>query len=111
MTTDPWRWLTPALGDCSRAEVEQDIISGRAQLWVGLRSAIVTQLIATPEPHIHVWLGGGELRELVALAPGLESWARAFGCVSATIDGRHGWSRALRRSGWSKCGDILRKTL
>lgn len=111
MTSDPWRWLEPALGESARADVEGDIASGRAQLWVGKRSAIVTQLIATPEPHIHVWLGGGELRELMDLAPGLESWARAFGCVAATIDGRHGWARALRRDGWSQDGQILRKTL
>ena len=72
---------------------------------------MLTQLVRAPEPHIHVWLGGGDLADLLALRPGVEAWARAHGAVAARINGRRGWTRALRRLGFAPCGDELRKAL
>lgn len=109
--TDPWVWLERALITSTREEVEADLKASRAQMWIGQRSAMVTMLHATPEPHIHVWLGGGDMQELIYLAPGLEAWARAHGCVAATIDGRAGWARVLRHHGWKPSGNELRKAL
>lgn len=80
-----------------------------AQLWLGRRSALVTQV--TVERDIHVWLAGGEMDEIIALVPGAEAWARAMTCTSVTIDGRPGWARVLKRLGYGPDGDLLRKVL
>jgi hypothetical protein len=104
-------WLVPALEDATEAEVMAELAAGRAQLWCGERAAMVTQLVRADEPFVHVWLGGGELAELMALRPGLEAWARAQGAQAARINGRRGWRRALRGQGFDPCGGELRKAL
>ena len=107
-------WLLPALrDDCAgEAELLADILSGRAQLWAGEAAAMVTQRICEDGVHkLHVWLGGGDLRELLAMRPGIEAWARGQGCRHITIDGRTGWSRVLRRQGYATVGHQLERTL
>jgi hypothetical protein len=104
-------WIVPALEDATEGEVLAEIASGRAQLWCGERSAMVTQLVRTAELFIHVWLGGGDLAELTAMRPGVEAWARAQGARAARIHGRRGWRRVLRPQGFHPCGEELRKAL
>ena len=105
-------WLTPALEDASWAEVAGELAARRAQLWPGERAAMVTTLQITPQgPTCHVWLGGGELSELLEMAPGIEAWARAQGCAFVTLSGRKGWARALKRRGFAPWGEELRKRL
>lgn len=110
-----WRrcrdWLVPALEDATEAEAIAELCCGRAQLWRGERSAMLTQLVGGPEPFILIWLGGGDLRELLSLRPGAEAWARAQGARAARIHGRRGWARALRAAGFEPDGDELRKAL
>lgn len=72
---------------------------------------MLTQLVAAPEPYVLVWLGGGDLDELMALRPGVEAWARAQGAQAARINGRRGWTRALRSAGFAPSDGELRKAL
>lgn len=104
-------WLVPALDENTEQELLQELLANRVQLWRGTRSAMLTQLVNGPEPFILVWLGGGDLRELLALAPGVEAWARVHGARAARINGRPGWARALRLLGFQPDGDELRKAL
>lgn len=106
------RWLVRALEDATEAELLAELAAGRAQLWPGERAAMVTTLQIGPEGRsCHVWLGGGDLAELIAMAPGLEAWARQQGCDFASVNGRKGWARALKRRGFAPVGEELRKRL
>lgn len=89
-------------------DVEDRLLNRKAQLWLGDGCAMVTEIYGDT---IHVWLGGGTLRGLLELRPKVEAWARAVGCVAATIETRPGWSRVLRRFGFERRGDELEKTL
>lgn len=104
-------WLLPALREDTEADILWQLMSGRAQIWRGRRSAMLTQLVNGPEPFILVWLGGGDLAELLELRPGVEAWARTQGARAARIKGRRGWARALARFGFEPDGDELRKAL
>jgi len=110
-----WPHLAPALylwAEDTREGLLGEILSGRAQLWPGEDCAIVTQCVRSEEGgSIHAWLGGGNLRGMLALRPGIEAWGRAMGCAWATIDGRRGWERLYRRFGYERDGDLLRKVL
>jgi len=112
-----WPWLAPALArgnerGLTRAELQRLILSGRAMLWPGEGGALVTECVATPEGRfLHCWLGGGDLRALLALRPGLEAWGRAMGCEMASIEGRKGWDRVFRPFGYARFGTELRKRL
>jgi hypothetical protein len=94
------------------AELERELIAGRAQLWRGERAAMATRLAETDDGRTaHVWLGFGDLAELLRMAPGAEAWARAHGCRFVTISGRAGWIRVLKACGYQRRGEQLRKRL
>lgn len=101
--------LEPALIDNDTwAEVEARLKAKTAQLWLGEGCAMVTELWGD---CIHVWLGGGSLRGLLTLRPKVEATARHWGMKRATINGRLGWARALKRCGYVRQGDELEKML
>lgn len=106
-------WLVAALGkDATELDLLAQLSTGHAQLWAGERGAIVTQLVADPEKHAHVWLAGGDLAELISLMPGMLAWGRAQGCKFVAADGRPGWARVLRPFGFKPGeGGILRREI
>jgi hypothetical protein len=108
------RWLLPALepGCASESELVEDLQAGRAQLWPGEASALVTQCVVDElGPCLHVWLAGGSLDEILAMRTGVEAWGRFHGCQRVTINGRKGWARALRRCGYAWNGEELERRL
>lgn len=113
MSWTRWRkWLLPALEDGSEADLLADIRAGHAQLWVGERSAMVTQVVEEASGRaLHVWLAGGALADILALKPGVEAWGRARDCDYVTINGRRGWARILRSDGFAWNGQDLCKRL
>lgn len=62
-----------------------------AHLWPGERSAAVCE----PVKAYHVWLAGGDLRELLSMERAASEWATAQGFDRMTIRGRPGWARVL----------------
>jgi hypothetical protein len=105
------QWIIPALEpEDSENDVVVRLLEGSAQLWLGEASAMITEVVREPRT-LHVWLAGGDLEEVVSFTPGIAAWGRMMGCKSATIDGRKGWLRALRRLGFRPDGDLLRKAL
>lgn len=88
------------------------ILAGSAQLWIGERCAMVTEVTQVEgEPRkIHCWLAGGDMADILAITPGVEAWARMMGCKEATIEGRKGWSRVLAPMGY-RGETVLRKAL
>ncbi|HTK33864.1 MAG TPA: hypothetical protein VL358_01085 [Caulobacteraceae bacterium] len=112
-----WPWLAAAAArgrerGLTKVELGALLLAGRAMLWPGEDGALVTQCLITPEGQfLHCWLGGGSLRTLLALRPGVEAWGRAMGCEQASIDGRKGWDRMCRPLGYRRVGNELRKTL
>ena len=104
------RWLLPAMVDTTEREVVGELLSGRATLWPGERAAFVTTLITDPD-RMHVWLGGGDGAEMVAMIPGMAAWGRAQGAKWATVNGRRGWKRRLRDFGFEPRDGELWKAL
>lgn len=91
-----------------------EVLEGRAQLWPGEQSFLITQCVQADDGTraIHAWLGGGILSELAELRPGVEAFGRAMGAQFATIDGRPGWRRFYEKAGYRLDDDgVLRKAL
>lgn len=94
------------------SDLEEQLSLGNCLLWTGNRSCLVTSLHTntdTGQRHIHVWLGCGDMPELITLEPGVSAWARARGCSYASIDGRKGWLRIFKKSGFKLVDGELRK--
>lgn len=107
--------LEPALGGSfyTWGDVRRAIAENRATLWPGKASAMVTEDVIYPsgERAMQVWLGGGDLEELLRMAPGVEAAARLRGCTAVLIEGRKGWERPLKAMGYDLWSVTLQKAL
>jgi len=96
-----WRrcapFLAPALdGSHSLDDVWAGVASGEFHFWPGRACAAVGELVEHPQRRdYHVWLAGGDLRELIEMERSASAFARALGCDRITIHGRKGWARVL----------------
>lgn len=89
-------------------EVQSRLDENTAQLWLGSKSAVLTEIVGDA---IHVWLGAGDLTELLNMRPLIEQAGREWGCKRATVDGRQGWIRAFKPHGYALIDGILEKAL
>lgn len=94
-------------------DVEQMIREGKAQIWPGATSVIVTEIIQYPRgKSIHLFLAGGNLQELEEMLPPIIEWGREQGCDRASLSGRRGWERSfLRDQGWKATLVIMEKEI
>jgi hypothetical protein len=67
-------------------DVLEKIATGHAQMWAGKKSFHITEIIVHPNRKtLHVWLSGGDMQELIEMAPKLMAWGKKMGCTDATI--------------------------
>lgn len=89
-------------------DVLEKIATGHAQMWAGENSFHITEIIVHPNRKtLHVWLSGGDMQELIEMAPKLMAWGKKMGCTDATIEGRLGWERVLAPLGFEKKAVLL----
>jgi hypothetical protein len=99
-------------GFYSMDDVLKAIAEGRAQFWPGKNAAMVTEIHTYPsETVLQVWLGAGDMEELLLMAPGIESWARLNGCTAVIVEGRQGWSKILKEKGYAPFSVSCKKVL
>jgi hypothetical protein len=83
--------------------VEQNVLSGVAQLWLmvedrnNILAACVTELHATEWRKVCVIVacGGKDMDRWIELIEEIEKFAKAEGCSRVRIVGRKGWERVL----------------
>ncbi|MED5549876.1 MAG: hypothetical protein VX529_11015 [Pseudomonadota bacterium] len=85
-------------------EVLTEIVEGRSVLLTSENALLVAKLYGRHgRITAHGWLGAGSLTELIdEIMPQAEAWARRQGASRMTVDGRRGWARALRDSGFEE---------
>lgn len=110
-------WLVPAMErhwfDFEPDRVEQDIRSGKMQLWViPDKAAFVSQIEECPNKKVcTVILGGGrDAREWIrSFADHMTQWSQSMGCDELRIVGRRGWKHYLEDA--TELGTIFAKRL
>jgi len=92
-------WVLGALAQCGGTHTEEDVLSalllGKAQLWPGKNSAIVTEINVSRIKVVHFWLIGGNLEEVKDMEAPIVEWAKSIGCNAVTGTGRKGWERVM----------------
>lgn len=96
-------WIEPALDEAGNTHTIEDVflsvLRGHAHFWPGKRCAVVTEITQYPRARaMNIWLGGGDLRELVHMRSSIEQWAKVLGCDRITCAGRDGWGRFAGKS-------------
>lgn len=110
MTTPNWaiqfRRLQPHIeaaleysqGTHTADDVLEQISTGELQLWPGQDSVVITQIITYPRKKVlHIFLAGGNQKELKEMDPYVVQWAKDQGCTALTFTGRLGWARSEMR--------------
>lgn len=88
------------------------LVENRVQFWPGKNCAVITEIQTYPSDKVvQVWVAGGDLEEIVSMAPGLEAWARINGCTAVLIEGRQGWGRVMKDHGYEPFSYTARKAL
>jgi len=98
-------WIEAALEYSGGTHNFDDVVSGLAegkmQLWPAPKGYIVTEIVVYPRKKVlNVFLGGGELDQLMDMHKDVIAWSKAQGCEAVTITGRYGWKKPLTKHGW-----------
>ena len=94
-------------------DIAEGIRREQFQLWPGLNSVVVTEIIVYPQlKDLHYFLAGGDLDELRMMRPIIESWGKEIGCSRVSLAGRKGWERTfLKGEGYEPKWFIMCKDL
>ena len=94
-------------------DIAQAVTENRFQIWPGVNSVVVTEIIVYPQlKNLHYFLAGVDLDELRAIRPYIERWGKSLGCTRVTLAGRQGWAKTfLRDEGYEPKWFILSKEL
>jgi len=88
------------------------VMQGKLRMWAMPNSVMLTEIVDFPrERHYHMFLGGGDLEEILAMHPQVEKAALDAGCVKLSVTGRRGWVKALLPHGWEEKHTTVHKTL
>lgn len=106
--------LNSALEEAQGTHTEEDILrgvlSGSLQLWVGSKSAGVTEIVIYPRFRaVRVFLAGGDMEELRYMETVIIREAKKAGLARIEIGGRRGFLRAL--PGYEELCTTIVKTL
>lgn len=109
-------WLEAALKYANNTHNIEDIRKGVAngyyQLWPAEKGALITEIESYPNRNVlHVFLGGGELQQLLDMVESVEVYAKTIGCKSVTVSGRKGWVKLLKRRGARELCTTMAKEL
>ena len=93
---------------------DQMLADGSAQFWGTDKAALLTKVNEYPGGAVAIEVlaaagSGNELRGPIAEA--VEAWGRSFGATHIRIEGRRGWGRTLKPSGWTIHQEILLKEI
>lgn len=92
--------------------IEANLVAGRAHLLTLPDCCFVVELADYPAARSCqvMWAAGG-LAAIVEATPRLHAWAKAQGCTEMLVEGRGGWTRALKDIGYRPWSVTLRKAL
>ncbi len=70
-------------------DIYQGLHNGTMQLWPAEKSCLVTEIIKYPKKKVlNVFLGGGDLTEILSMHEDVISWAKQQGCTALNMTGR-----------------------
>ena len=110
-----WPFLEPAAermgGAVTWETVWEQLQKGEAQLWPLPEAGVVTTIETHPTglKELVGWLAGGDLEQIKASVPAIETFAKDQGCDRIAINGRRGWLKAF--DGYKELSTVMVKEL
>jgi hypothetical protein len=109
-------WIEAALGYSGGTHDFADVVdmigTGQLQFWPAPKGCLVTEIITYPKKRVlNVFLGGGDMAQILDMQDAVTAWAKAQGCDATTIQGRPGWERVFAKYGWKRTHTVLSKDI
>lgn len=100
-------FLLPAIACTNGTHTVDDVLlmlgAGQLTLWPGAKAALITEIEQKPRMKVlNVFLGGGDVRELIQIENRLVDFARAQGCTRITGGSRRSVSEGGKYDGWQR---------
>lgn len=95
------------------SNIRRKVEDSKMQFWPASDSVVVTCIVETSKRRIlDIVVLGGKESTIATMAPEIEHWAKAVGCVAIRFDGRPGWQRLFpARSGYRAITVTMEKEL
>lgn len=88
------------------------LMRGELDIFEFDNSLIITEVYDAPQHRtFHLYIGCGDLDEILSKEDLMMNEARLRGCKFISIAGRRGWEKPLREMGWKHSLSILRKEI
>ena len=72
-------------------------------IWPGKNSVMITEFVEYPRVKVmNLLFCGGDYKELEAMLPSFEQFAKHFGCKRIYGGGRKGWLRKIKHLGFAQ---------
>lgn len=93
-------WIEAALeyshGTHDIQDIFECVAQGTLEFWPGKHCALISQVVQYPKKKmIHVFLAGGDIKEIEAMEPDIVAWAKQQGCEALSLTGRPGWTKSF----------------
>ena len=104
--------LEYANGTHTTDDIFRGIEKKQFQLWDAEKSCLITEILEYPQKKVcHVFLGAGDLEEIMGMHESVITWAKACGCTELTVSGRAGWQKPLKKENWKHAYTTLYKEI
>ena len=84
-------------------DIKEKIRLGMFHIWGGKDSVMITEFVEYPQlKALNLLFCGGNYKELEAMMPSFEKFAKNFGCKRIYGGGRKGWLRKIKHLGFQQ---------
>ena len=84
-------------------DIKEKIGQGMFHIWPAKNSVMITEFVEYPRVKVmNLLFCGGDYKELEAMLPSLEQFAKHFGCKRIYGGGRKGWLRKIKDLGFDQ---------
>ena len=84
-------------------DIKEKIGQGMFHIWPAKNSVMITEFVEYPRVKVmNLLFCGGDYKELEAMLPSLEQFAKHFGCKRIYGGGRKGWLRKIKHHGFDQ---------
>ena len=91
-------------------DVAHAVADGRMQAWVNGQTIAITEIIVYPRlKSLHVFLAGGNRKELFQMINAAWEWGQSIGCSKMTLAGRKGWTKLMGKHGFKQTLIVMEK--
>lgn len=93
-------------------DVVAAIASGHMQVWANGETVAVTEVLCYPRKKVlHVFLAGGNRKELFEMLESAWAWGQSIGCTGMTLAGRKGWMKLMGKFGFTPTLYVMEKNV